>query len=42
MANAINNGTNPPVSAEDALWTIRLIELAMESSRLGQKIEVKV
>jgi predicted dehydrogenase len=41
MANAINNGAKPPVSAEDALWNIRLIELAMESSRLGKKIEVK-
>ena len=41
MANAVNNGTKPPVSAEDALWNIRLIELAMESSRLGKKIEVK-
>ena len=41
MADAINNGTKPPVSAEDALWNIRLIELAMESSRLGKKIAVK-
>lgn len=41
MANAINNGAKPPVSAEDALWNIRLIELAMESSRLGKKIAVK-
>ena len=41
MADAIHNGTKPPVSAEDALWNIRLIELAMESSRLGKKIAVK-
>jgi len=41
MADAINNGAKPPVSAEDALWNIRLIALAMESSRLGKKIAVK-
>lgn len=41
MADAINNGTIPPVSAEDALWNIRLIALAIESSRLGKTIKVK-
>ncbi|WP_368074921.1 Gfo/Idh/MocA family oxidoreductase [Vibrio natriegens] len=41
MAAAINNKTAPPVSAEDALWNIKLIELAMESSRLGQKLPIK-
>lgn len=40
MADAINNGAKPPVSAEDALWNIRLIEVAMESSRLGKTIKV--
>ncbi len=41
MAEAIRNNTTPPVKAEDALWNIKLIELAMESSRLGQKLPVK-
>ncbi|MDV6250355.1 oxidoreductase [Vibrio sp. EA2] len=41
MADAIRNNTAPPVSAEDALWNIKLIELAMESSRLGQKLPIK-
>ena len=41
MADAINNGTKPPVSAEDALWNIKLIGLAMESSRLGKTIAVQ-
>lgn len=41
MAEAISNNTTPPVKAEDALWNIKLIELAMESSRLGQKLPVK-
>ncbi len=40
MAEAIRNHTAPPVKAEDALWNIKLIELAMESSRLGQKLSV--
>lgn len=40
MAEAIRNHTAPPVKAEDALWNIKLIELAMESSRLGQKLPV--
>nr|WP_321274231.1 oxidoreductase [uncultured Vibrio sp.] len=41
MADAIRNNTVPPVSAADALWNIKLIELAMESSRLGQKLPIK-
>jgi scyllo-inositol 2-dehydrogenase (NADP+) len=41
IADAINNGTEPPVTAADALWNIRLIELAMESSRLGKRMDVK-
>ncbi|WP_432460989.1 oxidoreductase [Agarivorans sp. QJM3NY_25] len=41
LADAIRNGTPPPVSAEDALWNIRLIELAMESSRLGKTMKVE-
>ncbi|WP_232784991.1 oxidoreductase [Psychromonas sp. MB-3u-54] len=40
MAKAINSGAKPPVSAEDALWNIKLIKLAMESSRLGKTIKV--
>lgn len=40
MAEAINNGAKPPVSAEDALWNIKLIELAMQSSRLGKTMKV--
>ena len=40
MAEAIRHNTVPPVRAEDALWNIKLIELAMESSRLGQKLPV--
>ncbi|MGV2986436.1 oxidoreductase [Vibrio sp. E150_011] len=38
IANAIRNGSCPPVSAKDALWNIKLIELAMESSRLGKTL----
>ena len=41
MAQAIRSNGQPPVSAEDALWNIKLIELAMESQRLGQTIAVK-
>lgn len=41
MADAINNGAKPPVSAQDALWNIKLIELAMQSSRLGKTIKVQ-
>lgn len=40
MADAINNGIAPPVSAEDALLNIRLVELAMESSRLGKTMTI--
>ncbi|MDX2319428.1 MAG: oxidoreductase [Moritella sp.] len=40
IANAIRLKTAPPVSAEQALWNIKLIELAMESSRLGQTLPV--
>jgi len=40
MADAINNGAKPPVSAQDALWNIQLIKLAMQSSRLGKTIKV--
>lgn len=42
LANAIIEGSEPPVTAEDALWNIRLIELAIESSRLGKKIKIKL
>jgi len=42
MAEAINNGANPPVSANDALWNIKLIELAMQSSRLGKTMKVEL
>jgi len=41
IASAINHTGQVPVSAEDALWNIRLIELAMESERLGKTIVVK-
>ncbi|MFT6924828.1 MAG: scyllo-inositol 2-dehydrogenase (NADP+) [Psychromonas sp.] len=41
LADAINNGAQLPVSAQDALWNIRLIELAMQSSRLGKTIKVE-
>ncbi|MEH6452060.1 MAG: oxidoreductase [Psychromonas sp.] len=42
VADAIKHGSKPPVTAEDALWNIRIIELAMESSRLGKTLEVKL
>lgn len=41
LAKAVRNGSPCPVSAEDALQNIRLIELAMESSRIGEKLPVK-
>lgn len=41
MADAINNATKPPVAAEDALWNIRLIELAIESSRLAKTMQLR-
>lgn len=40
LAEAINTGCEAAVSAEDALWTIRLIELAMHSSRSGRTIKI--
>jgi len=40
MADAIRLNSTAPVNAEDALWSIKLIELAMESSRLGQTLTV--
>lgn len=42
MADAINSGAKPPVSAEDALWNIKLIELAIQSSRLGKTMKVEL
>ncbi|MGF1703462.1 oxidoreductase [Photobacterium makurazakiensis] len=41
VAQAINNNTVPPVKAEEALWNIKLIELAMESSRQRKTIAIK-
>lgn len=40
MADAINNVSAPPVSAKEALENIRLIELSMESHRLGKRLSV--
>lgn len=40
MASAIRLNTPCPVTAQQALWSIKLIELAMRSSRLGQTLEV--
>lgn len=40
MAKAIRGEQQPPVAASDALKTIELIELAMESSRLGKTLAV--
>jgi len=40
-ATAIHNGSKPPVDVRDALWNIKLIELAMESSRLGKTLKVE-
>jgi len=40
MADAIRSNSEAPVNAEDALWSIRLIELAMESSRLGKTLTI--
>ncbi|MDW6094342.1 oxidoreductase [Vibrio rhizosphaerae] len=42
LADSIRQGTPPPVTAEDALNAIRLIELAMESSNSGQTIKVNL
>lgn len=41
MADAINKGTPPPISARDALANIRLIELSMESHRLGKTVSIE-
>jgi len=41
MADAIRFNSKPPVTAEEALLNIKLIELAMESSRLGKTLAVK-
>ena len=41
MARAIRKNKPVPVSAIDALESIRLIELAMESSRLGQTLPLQ-
>lgn len=41
IANAIQHGTEPPVDAEEALWNIKLIELALESSRLGKTLTIE-
>ncbi|WP_413699932.1 Gfo/Idh/MocA family oxidoreductase [Psychromonas sp. KJ10-10] len=40
IAHAIHINVAPPVKAEDSLWNIKLIELAMESSRLGKTLPV--
>lgn len=40
MAEAIRANNAAPVSAVDALWSIKLIALAMESSRLGKTLTV--
>lgn len=39
LADAINNGTAPPVSAEEGVQVIRLLELAEISSREGKTVE---
>ncbi|MFB9215238.1 oxidoreductase [Vibrio sinaloensis] len=41
IAESIKHQTPPPVSAEESLWNIKLIDLAMESNRTGQTIAVK-
>ncbi|MCW8345837.1 oxidoreductase [Vibrio sp. ZSDZ65] len=41
MAEAVRNNGRPPVEANDAIWTIKIIELAMESSRLGKTLTVE-
>ncbi|KLV05593.1 oxidoreductase [Photobacterium aquae] len=40
VAKAIRHGEPVPVSAEDALWNIRLIEMALESSQSGKTVTV--
>ena len=40
LALAINTNTAPPVTTTDALWNIKLIALAMESSRQGKTLTI--
>ncbi|QKX15538.1 oxidoreductase [Microbulbifer sp. YPW1] len=40
LASAILDGSEAPVSAEQALWNIRLIHLARQSAASGQTIQV--
>ena len=40
MVDAIREGKPAPVAAEDALLTIRLIELALQSSSEGRVLNV--
>ena len=40
VRNALTHGTPPPVSAEDAVYTIHLLDLALESSRQGCTLPV--
>ncbi len=40
LADAINTGANVPVTLDSALQNIRLIELAMESSKTGRTIDL--
>ncbi|MCG7498314.1 oxidoreductase [Vibrio sp. Of7-15] len=40
VVQAVRFNSSPPVKAEEALWNIKLIELAMESSRLGKTLSV--
>lgn len=40
IAKAIAEGTAPPVSGEDAVLGLRIIELARESAKLGQRLSL--
>jgi hypothetical protein len=40
LSESIRRGGAIPVKPQDALWTIKLIELAMESSRLGKTLPI--
>ena len=42
IADAINNGTAPSVSAEDGVKVIRLLELAEISSREGKTVKIRL
>lgn len=42
LADAINFGSELPVSAEDALCNIQLIELAMQSNQLRKTMQVEI